>query len=158
MPIPPPVQGTPIHEMRPALRVAGFEVRTSNPDEMGGAGRIAALWARWNDRRGEAPWVPAIVGVYSDYASDQDGPYTLLVGTVVPKGGDIPSGWSVRDIPAADGLRFESRGPMPAAVFGAWQRIWTHFDGDGPLVRAFSADVEFHRANGVDVHVATRPR
>lgn len=156
--MPPDASSVPMPEHRPALRVAGFEVRTSNPDEMAGKGRIGQLWGRFMTNQGQAPWATDVVGVYRDYTSDQHGDYTLLVGAILPEGVNAPEGWAVVDVPAAAGVRFVERGPMPAAVFGAWQRVGSHFEGQGPHVRAFTVDVEFHRDDGLDIHVATRPR
>ena len=156
--MPPPTHEPPRAGARRALYLAGLSVRTSNPDEREGAGRIASLWEQWFRRRGEVPWTGDPIAAYVDYASDQDGPYTLFVGVERPAGADVPAGWSTCDVPAADGLMFATRGSMPQAVFGAWQRIGSWFEAEPGVERAFTADVEFHRDDGVDVHVATQPR
>src|ERR1700678_460643 len=66
------------------IYVAGYPVRTSNAKEMAGNGEIGKLWARFFQENLGAQ-IPNRTGenlmvVYSDYASDEKGEYSYLLG------------------------------------------------------------------------------
>ena len=147
-------------ELRTAgpLRVAGFVTRTSNPDELSGAGRIGALWQTFHQRAGEFPESPCPIAVYHDYESDHLGPYSLLVGCPAPEGASAPEGAEVIEVPRAEYMVFlVPEGEMPFTLIATWQRIWDYFEEDGPYRRTFTRDFEQY-GDTIEVHVAVAAR
>jgi predicted transcriptional regulator YdeE len=143
----------------PAMRVAGFSVRTSNAElDTDGPGPIGALWGKLLSRTDEAPWADAPVGVYHDYESDHHGPYTLFVGYPMRAGAAVSAGWEVLDVPETECLVFRAEGEIPAALIEAWERIWAHFDDDAAHVRDYTFDVERFDEDGADIWIAARAR
>lgn len=129
----------------PSRRIAGLSVRTKNADEMNFAtARIPGLWQRFY-AEGIAAKIenradPHVTyGVYTNYASDVNGEYTLLVGAE----GSGGEGLTVVDVPAQRYRVFESRGEMPHAVIQGWQQVWEHF-GRGDEQRAYTTDLELY--------------
>lgn len=138
-----------------AFRVVGLRTRTTNAEEMSGAGRIGELWRDFGARSLEVPWRAAPVAVYHDYESDQDGPYSLLVGYPMPKGAEAPAGWHVLEVPTAEYLVFRAEGEMPGAIVETWGRIWKHFqDPTDGIGRRYTHDLEIHDGHGADVCIA----
>ena len=157
-------EAQPILTGHKGFRVAGRGARTSGTAEASlTEARIPELWER--HRSGGGPggipnaMDPAVsVSVYTDYASDHLGAYTVLVGAPVttPKvSGPLES----VDVPDGSFLLFTATGSMPVALVETWQRIWSFFDGDSPYERAFTTDFEIHHhddSERVDVYVAVR--
>jgi predicted transcriptional regulator YdeE len=150
------------------FRVIGSSVRTSNAQEMGGAGRIAKLWERFVAENLLAQ-IPdkldgAILAVYTDYASDQDGEYTLIVGARVKDGAKPPQGMVAKNVPAGRYAVFTSeKGPVEKIVVGTWQRTWSTVKSELGGDRAYVADFEVYdqraanpRDAQVDVYVGIR--
>ncbi len=138
-------EGAPVLRHVQKFRVTGFSVRTSNPEEMAGAGRIADLWRQYEDRSHECG-DGAPVAVYDSYESDHMGPYTLTVGCSAASDGKAPTGGATADVPAGSYLVYSvGSGEMPAALMAAWQQVWGDFtSGDFPYVRTFVCDFEQH--------------
>src|SRR5688572_28395147 len=115
--------------------VAGVSVRTTNGEETDLArARIPALWARFfavgHSARGQGP----IYSVYSDYESDVNGAYTVLVGK---EAGEADGGEGAVAIPAGSYLVFTSRGEMPEAVQRGWGEVWRYFSAPGTPRRSY---------------------
>jgi len=137
------------------FRVIGIEARTSNAREMAGAGRIAQLWAlffkdntltRIPGRRDDA-----IVAVYTEYAGDQDGEYTLMIGARVGASAEVPSGMVAKVVPAGRYAVFTSeKGPVEKVVPQVWQKIWSLASSELGGTRAFVADYEVYDARAAN--------
>jgi len=148
---------------RPATRVVGLAVRTTNAAEADPASaRIPGLWRRVLEegvpQRISGRTRPGVLAaVYTAYDTDERGPYTLVVGAEVDADAPLPPGLTAITVPAARYRRFAARGTMPAALVETWGRIWSVFArGDGPR-RAFTCDVELHMGpEAADVYVAVR--
>jgi len=142
------------------LRWAGLGARTSNAAEMDpSTARIAGLWQRFlAEAHGKALPARLPYGVYSDYESDVNGPYTLTVGVRVGEDEPVDGALAQVRAPAATYLVFEGRGEMPALVFRLWQEVWDHFAADRTdYRRAYGVDFEEHRApDEVAIHVSVR--
>ncbi|MGH9408126.1 MAG: GyrI-like domain-containing protein [Vicinamibacterales bacterium] len=147
-----------------SIRVAGLAVRTVNASEMSeSTAKIPGLWSRymqsgWSDRLGSAGAAGPTMAVYSDYASDLNGPYRLLVGRELLVGAPDPQGVESVEIPAGPYLLFSFRGAMPRVVMDGWRRVWTHFEERRKLQRAYTADFEAYPEDGtgVDIWIAVR--
>jgi predicted transcriptional regulator YdeE len=91
-----------------------------------------------------------IYALYTDYEGDYTRPYTLVIGCRVKDGAALPTGFVAKPILAGKYAVFDAKGPQPASVVAAWQRIW-----GASLDRAYTTDFEQHRsAEEVDINVA----
>jgi predicted transcriptional regulator YdeE len=124
--------------------VIGIAARTNNAREMTGEGIIAKQWGRFLQENLLAQ-IPskvdsAIVAVYTDYASDQDGEYTFVIGARVKAGVEAPAGMVAKIIPAGRYAVFVSeRGPVGEVVMKTWQGVWA-----AGIARAYRADYELY--------------
>lgn len=140
------------------FRVVGFSVRTSNPDEMAGAGRIADLWRQYEEKSHECG-DGAPVAVYDSYASDHMGAYTLTVGCGGEANASAPPSGATTDVPTGDYLVYPvGEGEMPGALIATWQQIWGDFtSGEFPYRRTFDCDFEQH-GEKTEIYIGVEPR
>lgn len=119
--------------------IAGIAARTNNsaPD-MGEV--IGGLWNRFY-AEGIYAGIPdkindKALGVYTDYAGDENDDYMVMVCCEVSQ---KPASYqyAVRKIPAGRYARLVVKGDMRTAIAGAWQEIWKM-----DLPRAFACDFE----------------
>ncbi|MFC7677912.1 GyrI-like domain-containing protein [Paenibacillus sp. GCM10028914] len=134
---------------RPAIQVRGIAERTSNRAEAGPEGKISGLWERFfqNGVLQQPGLSPAFIyGLYTEYESDVNGEYTVLLGCEVADGGTLATSESFKtiDIPASDYLVFTSkRGAITSVVQELWQQIWTYFHESGET-RTYTGDFELY--------------
>ena len=64
------------------------------------------------------------LGIYSEYAADEKGDYTITVACETDGTGELPEGTSVTVIPAGKYARFIVKGEMHEAVAKFWQKLW----------------------------------
>src|ERR1051325_9175729 len=84
--------------------VIGISARTNNARESGPEGAIPGIWHRFVKEQLDQK-IPnrvghEVYGVYTDYASDHNGDYTLVAGTAVKPGTAPPEGMVTVAIPA----------------------------------------------------------
>ena len=130
---------------RPGLKIIGIEVRTSNPEELSGKGKIGQTWQKFYSenilskipgKRGDA-----VLAAYTDYESDANGAYSLIIGSEVDSLANIPAGLVGREVPAAKYAVFTSaRGAIPGIIFDVWKKIWDYKGA----ARAYQADLEVY--------------
>jgi predicted transcriptional regulator YdeE len=146
---------------RPEFRIVGIEVRTDNASEMSGAGRIAPLWQRFFQENVPAR-IPdkldnAILAVYTDYAGDHNGEYTLVIGARVSAITRPPTGMVVKTVPAGRFAVFTSeKGPAEKVVPATWLKVWSAAKNTLGGDRAYVADFEVYderAANPADAQV-----
>lgn len=124
--------------------VIGIAARTSNAKDMTGEGIIGKQWGRFLQEN-LAAQIPnkvgsAIVAVYTDYASDQNGEYTFVIGARVRAGAEAPAGMVAKIVPAGRYAVFVSeRGPVGEVVMRTWKRVWA-----AGIDRAYQADYEVY--------------
>ena len=129
------------------IYVAGYQIRTSNAKEMSGNGEIGKLWARFMQQN-LAAQIPDRVGqslmvVYSDYASDQNGEFTYLLGAPVDSIADVPRDLTVRTIPAgAYAVLTTPAGPPQQTIPALWAKIWSMSEAELGGKRSFVMDYE----------------
>lgn len=134
-------------ELPRARAIAGVVVRTSNAQERDpGRAALPSLWARfaeadWASRAGDRT---AVHGVYTEYASDVDGAYTVVVGREVDGTTAAPLVERTVRVPAGRYAVFTSTGEMPAAVLAGWAGVWAYFARDDAPARAYATDFEYH--------------
>ena len=137
------------------IYVAGYMIRTSNAKEMGGNGEIGKLWARFMQQNLGAQ-IPNRTGqslmvVYSDYASDEKGEYSYLLGAPVTSVDTLPAGMSYRRIPAGRYAVFTTdRGQLVNVLQAAWKHIWATPAAELGGPRAFVADYEIYDQRSAD--------
>src|SRR5215467_6008541 len=83
-------------EEQKSFNVIGLAVRTNNKAEATGQGEIPKLWKRFVEQD-TASRIPNraeqnLIVVYTDYATDETGEYTYLVGSRVTSSADVPAG------------------------------------------------------------------
>ncbi len=132
---------------------AGFCARTSNlsPD-MGQI--IGGLWQQLYAPDGCGKLTNRTnaksLGIYTDYAADERGEYTVMAGCEV-NSEDVPAGFTVRRIPAGRYARFIVRGHMVRAVHEFWQKLWQM-----ELDRSFVCDFEEYQnadTENAEIHI-----
>jgi len=143
----------------------GIKTSTSNQDEMSGSNaRIPGLW---NDyfRKGVSSRIPnklsggSTFAVYTDYESDHNGRYSLVLGEPVSSLQEIPDGMVGITVPAASYLVFSAEGPVPESIVTAWGEIWSYFQGNQKETRAYSSDFELYRSDandGAEIFIAIK--
>lgn len=130
--------------------VVGIAIRTSNAQEITPNAQIGNHWARffrekWLDK------IPDkadgnILAVYTDYASDHDGEYTLLIGARVHQvKGNLGPGLVAKGVPPIKFARFRSQtGPVAQVVPETWKRVWSTSGPEMQGSRAYRADFEVY--------------
>ena len=127
----------------------GIEVRTDNAKEAATERLIPTLWRRVTQGH-ELDTIPDktdrnIYAVYTDYASDANGDYTLVLGAKVRPGSKPPVGLVVKTVPAGQYAVFSSeRGPVAKVVVETWRQIWSYYQSPANGRRAYRADFELY--------------
>ena len=159
---------TPKHE--DSFWVAGYSIRTNNADEMSGRGRIGNLWQRFAQQNLAAS-IPdrvdqCLVVVYSDYASDERGEYSYLLGARVSSVKHLPTQESRGKVIAGPYAVFTTTiGPRVTVLQAAWQNIWSSSPSDLGGERAFLTDYELYDRRSADpdhaqieIHIGLKDR
>jgi predicted transcriptional regulator YdeE len=155
-------------ENQDSFYVAGYAARTNNAAEASGKGKIGPLWQRWFAEN-LAAQIPNridkdVLAVYSDYASDEKGDYTYMIGVRVSSIDKLPEGLAYRKIAAGPYAVFTMEsGPMTQVVPAAWQKIWSAPLSEMGGKRAFLTDFEVYDQRAadpqhaqVDIHIGVR--
>ena len=118
--------------------VTGFSVKTQNSDEFNEkTAKLPTLWQQFYSS--DLATHANIFGVYSDYDSDANGPYTVTVGV---ESDNAQTQSSFVTIQAGNYLVFQGTGPMPATVVETWKRVWEFFEKNTEYRRNFISDFE----------------
>ena len=153
-----------------AFEVMGIAARTNNAKESVENGAIPELWQHVMQEhvldRLPNKTDPDLYAVYTDYASDANGDYTLVLSAKVSNASDslIPSGMVRKKVPAGEYAVFTSeRGPVAKVVVETWKRIWAYYQSSANAERAYRADFELYdeRASDpnnaqVDIYIALK--
>lgn len=149
--------------------VAGYSVRTNNADETSGRGKIGRLWQRFIQEN-LAATIPDridhdLIAVYSDYASDENGDYTYLLGARVSSIDHLGTGMAVRKVIAAPYAVLTTRaGPLVEVLQARWGTIWKATAAELGGRRAFATDYELYDQRSADpqraqveIHISLKP-
>jgi predicted transcriptional regulator YdeE len=141
---------------RSSFSVVGIEVRTTNAKEATGEGVIGKQWQKFFEE-GTLDKIPNradnnLYAVYSDYASDRNGEYSVLIGAKVTDGSIAPHGLELKTIPSGRYAVLPSEsGPVAKVVVAAWQRVWQLEDRHAlGGQRAYKADFEVYGERAAD--------
>jgi predicted transcriptional regulator YdeE len=124
----------------------GKSARTTNVAEMKGEGIIPSHWERFF-QEGTLNHIPfkkdeKIHAVYTEYESDETGPYSFVIGAAVTQVDEVPQGMTSYAFEESAYVVFTTRkGPLPEIVVEAWQFIW---EWSKTHKRAFQADFEVY--------------
>lgn len=91
------------------------------------------------------------LGIYTDYAADEKGDYTVMAGCEVEKTESQPEGLTVCTIPAGRYAKFIVKGDMVQAVAAFWGELWKM-----DLPRSFVCDFEEYqdeRMEDAEIHI-----
>jgi predicted transcriptional regulator YdeE len=149
------VQLTPKIVKQAGFTVVGISTRTTNAQEMSGKGVIGQQWARFM-KEGLLSKIPNkvdsnILAVYTDYESDANGAYTVLLGAKVSSADDVPAWMVAKKIPAARYAVFTSaKGSVAKVVPETWSHIWALPKSAPGGNRAYQADFEVYDRRAAD--------
>lgn len=136
---------------KPAVQLMGLAARTSNQAEAGPEGKISGLWGSFfQSGLMQQPGIKPdkIYGLYTEYASDVNGEYTVVLGCETAEGDVSGSGekFTKAAVPASDYLVFTTeQGPIGSVVLEAWQEIWAYFQ-NSTETRTYTGDFELYDA------------
>ena len=141
------------------FRVVGFGARTSNREEMNGTSKIGPLWAMY--MTGGADLICGALNpdvtfsVYTEYESDFNGEYSVLVGK---QAGAVKSGGKLREFEIAAGpyLVFRAESPAPGDIQAAWLSAYEYFGNHRDRPRAYHSDFEKHSSANVELYIGVR--
>ncbi len=140
----------PVIKERGDFRIVGIEVRTQNREEMEGEGKIGFLWERFyaEDILGKIPHQidsGTVLSLYTDYESDVDGEYSVVVGAEVTKVGELSDGLVAKSVPRSKYAVFTSvKGAIPNIVIETWKHIYSLKEGQIGCDRAYRGDFEIY--------------
>jgi predicted transcriptional regulator YdeE len=127
--------------------VVGISARTNNAVEATSSGKIGPMWGRFLSENLAAA-IPArldhkVVAVLTDYASDEKGDYTYILGVRVSSAVGVPEGMVARVVPSGRyALVVSEEGPPSQVVPEVWRRIWAMTPDALGGRRAFATDFE----------------
>jgi predicted transcriptional regulator YdeE len=136
--------------------VVGIEARTSGEAEMSGDGAIGPLWQKFYQER-VLDKIPNkadqnIYALYTNYARERMGNYTVIIGAKVKDKSQVPEGMVVKTIPAGQYAIFTTeKGPGQSVIPDAWSKIWALEDkGTIGGERAYKVDYEVYDSRNTD--------
>ncbi len=147
----------------PAFSIVGLPLRTTNAAEMDPkTAQIKRHWERFF-AEGHHERIPKssenLLGVYTDFESDNNGAYTLLPGFEATSKDELPEGLVAVEIPGQEYLVFQAEGEMPMIVFGAWGQVMAHMQDEQEYERAYDADFErYPDEQSVEIHIGVRKK
>ena len=135
--------------------IIGISVRTSNAKEQTPAGLIGKQWQRLFQenllRKIPNKADDSIIAAYTDYASDNDGDYTFVLGAKVNSEKEVPAGMIAVKIPSGRYAVFTSeKGPSYKVVPDLWRRIWAIPKSAPGGNRAYKTDFEVYDQHAKD--------
>ena len=148
-----------------SFKVAGISVRTNNADESDPSkAKIRALYNRFFGENIEEQ-IPNktnedyFMGVYTDYESDANGEYTLLIAKEVNGFENIHDKFQTKEITEGKYLKFTNEGEMPGVVIETWKYIWNYFSENDKYERTYTTDFEKYNKtvqNKVEIFISIK--
>jgi predicted transcriptional regulator YdeE len=126
----------------------GIEARTNNTDS--GRKAISEQWGRFF-KEGIFDRIPdkldaSIYALYTDYESNRDGQFSLLIGAKASDAAMAPPGMVKKSVPKQKYAALSSaKGPVAKVVPEAWKQVWNLEDSSGlGGPRSYRADFELY--------------
>jgi len=147
-----------------SFEVAGLMIRTNNEQELDpDTSQVSAVWNEFfdggtYDHLREEDEDPPLHGVYSDYETGADGPWTLTVGVAASEATADDADAATIMVAGGEYLVWEAEGDLEDIVPATWEDITDYFDDNPPYVRAFGTDFErFIDGTRLEVYVSVIP-
>jgi len=127
--------------------------------EVSGAGKIGPLWARYLS--GGADSIPEAIdaavtySVYTEYESDHNGEYSVVLGRRV-SATEIAGNFQRVEIPAGPYLVFRAASRSPEDMSRAWLGVYDYFASHRDCARAYQADFDKHSGAGVELYIGVK--
>ena len=147
------------------IKAAGISVRTNNADESDPSkAKIMALYNKFFGENIEEQ-IPDktnedyFMGIYTDYESDVNGEYTLLIAKEVSGFENVPDKFQTKEITESKYLKFTNEGEMPGVVVETWKYIWDYFSQNDKYTRAYTTDFEKYNKtvhNKVEIFISIK--
>ncbi len=135
----------------PEIKLVGISARTSNALEMNPAtAQIGKTMQRFFVEEMQANILNRkqsgkIFAVYTNYESNEHGPYTYFLGEEVTAFDKIDDNFETLVTSPQKYMKFTSNpGVMPKVVIDMWQNIWKMTESDLGGQRAYLADFEIY--------------
>lgn len=126
-----------------AFTIIGISCRTSN--KSGAAQQaIPELWETFMNGN-YMQQIPkrineGIYCVYTDYESDANGDYTVIIGTAsIDTDSELTDGLIRHTLPESDYLCLPVKGDYPVSLIRTWEWVWTT-----DLPRSYTSDFEYY--------------
>ncbi|WP_141433909.1 GyrI-like domain-containing protein [Bacillus sp. 03113] len=135
--------------------VAGLKIRTSNNHPSMGR-EIGELWQGFFEK-GVYQSIPnkqndKTIGLYTNYESDANGAYDMMVCCEILSNSSLPIGLHVKTIPGGKYAKFVVQGDVQKAVGEFWGKLWSM-----DLDRKFSFDFEEYQSGSdmknAEIHI-----
>lgn len=126
-----------------SFTVIGIKIRTTN-ENMQAAQDIPAFWQRFKSEK-IAEKIPNkidenIYAIYTNYESDYQGAYDMILGCKVSSVKNIPEEMIAQEFKADTYMQFVSKGKMKDnSVYKTWTEIW-----ESNLNRSYNLDFEVY--------------
>lgn len=141
---------------KPGIILSGITTRTTNAEEIGPNGRLPQLWETYHQSniaaQVEVVDPHLIYALYTDYESDANGAYTVLVGHEIENNAvQADTRLSQAVIPESTFMVFTSKkGAVFKVVAEAWGEIWEYFSHSPVEQRSYTGDFELYDTRGLD--------
>ena len=129
--------------------IAGISVRTNNLNSKSKED-ISKLWDEWfadgisdliNNKLSNN-----IYCAYTEYESDFNGDYTVIIGCTVKDFDGLPSELIKLEINHISYRKYDSFGKIPDIVLNNWEKIWQSKD----IIRAYKTDFDVYIGNDME--------
>ncbi|MCT4640980.1 MAG: GyrI-like domain-containing protein [Bacteriovoracaceae bacterium] len=133
----------------------GITVRTKNANEINPkTAQIGKLWESfYKDIFVNLSAGTSIIGVYSNYESDQNGAFDVSACS-----DQKINGLNKITLKSGNYLVFTGKGEMPNAVINTWKEIWDYFSNDNCIEkRIFQTDYELYKGpSEVEIYIGIK--
>lgn len=125
------------------MLIVGREIRTTNADGQC-MKEIPELWKEFESQKLGDKIVnkvesKSILGIYTDYESNEKGAYSFIIGFQVNSINFVPEGMVSKVIPASKYYVVTAKGKMPQKIGEAWAQIW-----NSGINRTYTGDFELY--------------
>jgi transcription activator, effector binding len=136
-----------IINLEDSFEIYGVKTRTKNEDEIGGKGKIPALWSKFMSEHYDGK--SEIYSIYCNYESDLNGYYDNFIGTRSSHKSD-----EILGIKSGKYAVFTfAREPQNVGKF--WGKIWKYFE-NSELKRTYKTDFEKYLKDKIEIYISIK--